>query len=85
MRRRLILAALVALATPALLSAQSGSVLTSAEPFKLGTFEIDGYERIGIVLQDKLIVELDAANRALERNPVYPRIPMPADMRELAG
>ena len=85
MRRVLILAAFVALATPALLSAQSGPVLTSAEPFKLGTFEIDGYERIGIVLQDKLIVELDAANRALERNPVYPSIPMPSDMRELAG
>ena len=84
MRRILILAAFVALA-PALLSAQSGPVLTSAEPFKLGTFEIDGYERIGIVLQDKLIVELDAANRALERNPVYPSIPMPSDMRELAG
>jgi 2-keto-4-pentenoate hydratase/2-oxohepta-3-ene-1,7-dioic acid hydratase in catechol pathway len=85
MRCRLIVAALVALAAPALLSAQSGSVPTSAEPFKLGTFEIDGYERIGIVLQDKLIVELDAANRALERNPVYPRIPMPSEMRELAG
>ena len=85
MRRVLILAAFVALAAPALLSAQSGPVLTSAEPFKLGTFEIDGYDRIGIVLQDKLIVELDAANRALERNPVYPRIAMPSDMRELVG
>ena len=84
MRRVLVLAALVALASPALLGAQ-GPEIASAEPFKLGTFEIDGDERIGIVLQDKLVVDLEAANRVLERDPAYPRVPMPDEMRELIG
>ena len=54
-----------------------------AEPFKVGTFEIDGSPTVGIVLRDSLIVELDAANRALERESSYPQIPLPADMLEL--
>lgn len=59
--------------------------MSSTEPFKLGTFEIAGQgdSRIGIVLRDELVVELNAANRALEGGPDYPAIPMPADMREL--
>ena len=78
----LILAALPLLGTgaPHPLSAQAGS---SAEPFKVGTFEIDGEARVGIVLRDRLIVELNRANAALERSAAYPRIPMPADMLEL--
>jgi 2-keto-4-pentenoate hydratase/2-oxohepta-3-ene-1,7-dioic acid hydratase in catechol pathway len=80
-----ILFVLAALASPVLLSAQRGPDATSAQPFKLGTFEIEGDQRIGIVLQDKLIVELEAANRALERNPAYPRLPMPENMLELIG
>ena len=71
---------MLTLASPAPLLAQ-----TSAEPFKLGTFEIDGGQRVGIVLRDSLIVELDAANRALEGDLSYPMIPMPADMLELIG
>jgi 2-keto-4-pentenoate hydratase/2-oxohepta-3-ene-1,7-dioic acid hydratase in catechol pathway len=67
------------------LSAQDGRALSSAEPFKLGTFEIGDVPRVGIVLRDSLVVELAAANRALERNPAYPRIPMPDDMLELIG
>ena len=85
MRLTLALSVPVALASPALLSAQSGPAASSAEPFKLGTLEIDGYQRVGIVLQDRLVVELDAANRALEGDPAYPGIPMPADMLELIG
>ena len=83
MKRTLLLIALAAFASPALVSAQTA--MTSAEPFKLGTFEIAGQgdSRIGIVLRDELVVELDAANRALEGGPDYPAIPMPADMREL--
>jgi 2-keto-4-pentenoate hydratase/2-oxohepta-3-ene-1,7-dioic acid hydratase in catechol pathway len=85
MRRALVVVALVALVSPAWLSAQGGPSATSAEPFKLGTFEIEGEPRIAIVLQDKLIVELNAANRALERNPAFPRMAMPDEMRELIG
>ena len=83
MKRLLIV--LVTLAIPISLGAQGGPNTTSAEPFKLGTFEIEGEPRIGIVLQDKLVIELNAANRALERNRAYPPIPMPDEMRELVG
>jgi 2-keto-4-pentenoate hydratase/2-oxohepta-3-ene-1,7-dioic acid hydratase in catechol pathway len=51
-----------------------------AEPFKLGTFEIDDEDRVGIVLRDEFVVELSAANRELERNFQYPAIPMPEHM-----
>ena len=54
-----------------------------AEPFKVGTFEIDGSPTVGIVLRDSLVVELNAANLALERDSAYPQIPLPADMLEL--
>jgi 2-keto-4-pentenoate hydratase/2-oxohepta-3-ene-1,7-dioic acid hydratase in catechol pathway len=60
-------------------------VAQSAEPFKLGTFEIQGSPAVGIVLRDSLVAHLDRANVALERNPVYPKIPMPADMLDLIG
>ena len=85
MRITVVFTVLVALTSPALLSAQSGPATTSAEPFKVGTFEIDGVPSVGIVLRDSLIVDFDAANAALESNPAYPMIPMPADMLELIG
>ena len=49
-------------------------------PFKVGTFEIDGVPTVALVLRDSLIVDLEAANRALERSPSYPALPMPIDM-----
>ena len=85
MRRIIIAIALFVVAAPTSAFAQGTSNITSAEPFKLGTFEIEGEPRIGIVLQDKLVVELNAANRSLERNPAYPTLRMPDDMRELIG
>jgi len=54
-----------------------------AEPFKVGTFEIEGSPQVGIVLRDRYVVELARANTALERNASYPAIPLPADMLEL--
>jgi 2-keto-4-pentenoate hydratase/2-oxohepta-3-ene-1,7-dioic acid hydratase in catechol pathway len=83
MRRLAVLISLLSVAAAAALSAQRAPEVTSAQPFKLGTFEIEGEPRIGIVLDDKLIIELNAANRALERNPAYPRLPMPPEMRDL--
>ena len=59
------------LAIPALAWSQS-----IAEPFKVGTFEIDRTPMVGIVLRDSLVVELDAANLALERDSAYPQIPL---------
>ena len=82
MRITLAAAAFFVLASPLSLNAQAP---TSAEPFKVGTFEIDGVPTVGIVLRDSLVVELNAANAVLEMDSSYPAIPMPADMLELIG
>ena len=74
---------LAILAGAAPLPAQTPARTDIAEPFKVGTFEIEGAARVGMVLRDALVVDLGAANRALERDPAYPRIPMPADMLDL--
>jgi 2,4-diketo-3-deoxy-L-fuconate hydrolase len=62
-------------------NAQSDSDILA--PFKLGTFDINGKPQVGIVLRDALVVELDAANEALERKGSVPPVPMPADMISL--
>lgn len=36
-----------------------------AEPFKVGTFEIGKSPKVGLVLRDSLIVDIDAANQAV--------------------
>ncbi len=74
---------LAILAGGAPLPAQTPPRTDIAEPFKVGTFEIGGEARVGMVLRDALVVDIGAANRALERDPAYPRIPMPADMLDL--
>ena len=79
----LAFAAVLAFAAP--LSAQGGPEIEIAEPFKVGTFEIDGAPRVALVLRDALIVDIGEANRDLERNPVYPPVPAPADMIDLIG
>jgi 2-keto-4-pentenoate hydratase/2-oxohepta-3-ene-1,7-dioic acid hydratase in catechol pathway len=80
-----IVMTLVILAGPVPAAAQGDPSITSVEPFKLGTFEINGEQRIGIVLRDELVVELEAANRSLQRDPAYPAVPMPATMIDLIG
>ncbi len=60
-----VLLAVLTLGTPALAAAQGNPAISAAEPFKLGTFEIDGEPQIGIVLRDALVIELNAANRPL--------------------
>jgi 2-keto-4-pentenoate hydratase/2-oxohepta-3-ene-1,7-dioic acid hydratase in catechol pathway len=77
--RRPTLALVLALASAGLhpLAAQLPDI---AEPFKVGTFEIDGEPRVGVVLRDRFVVELEGANRALERSGVYPAVPLPDDM-----
>jgi 2-keto-4-pentenoate hydratase/2-oxohepta-3-ene-1,7-dioic acid hydratase in catechol pathway len=68
------------------LAALSGSALASQEPFKLGTFEHQGDEVLGIVLRDRYVVDLVRANRSLERrNSLWVELPMPDDMRDLIG
>jgi 2-keto-4-pentenoate hydratase/2-oxohepta-3-ene-1,7-dioic acid hydratase in catechol pathway len=67
------------------LFATAGSVYAqdaeSVEPFKVGTFAIDDVPTVGLVMRDdQLIVELTAANRAMELQPQYASMLMPADM-----
>ena len=53
------------------------------EPFKVGTFEIGGEPVVGLVLRDELVVDIAAANAALERDSAYSPMAMPDDMLEL--
>lgn len=79
------LLAILLLLIPGLAFAQSGPLSTSAEPFKLGTFRIAGVPKVGVVLRDQYIVDLEVANRDLETNPIYPRVPIPDNMIDLIG
>ena len=85
MRRLAMLTALAVVVGVGPAAAQGNPAVSSAEPFKLGTFDLGGEPRIGVVLRDTLVVDLMAANRALERDPSYPPIPMPAAMVDLVG
>lgn len=80
MRRVLLIALFAVFGSPFAASAQVPPI---AEPFKVGTFEIEGRAQVGIVLRDQIVVELEAANAALERDSNYPRLPLPADMVDL--
>jgi 2-keto-4-pentenoate hydratase/2-oxohepta-3-ene-1,7-dioic acid hydratase in catechol pathway len=68
--------------TPMQVSAQA---MESAEPFYVGTFEVDGAQMVGLILQDQLAVEIDAANSNLEQDPAFPKMSMPEDMLQLIG
>ena len=62
------------------------SSAAAAELFRLGTFEARGESFLGIVLRDAYAVDLGSANASLERhNRMWVRLPMPEDMKELAG
>ena len=78
---RILATTLLILAIPLPLHAQA--VPEIAEPFKVGTFEIGGTPTVSLVLRDQLVVEVDAANTALQRDPYYARVQAPADMLEL--
>ena len=56
-----------------------------SEPFKLGTFQIDAGPQVGIVVQDRYVIELGRGNDSLQANPAYAPVSMPADMLELIG
>jgi len=77
--RKCVILTVTAFIFPLALYAQTAANETLV-PFKVGTFEIDGIPKVALVLGDRLIVDLEAANRALERSPSYPALPMPDDM-----
>ncbi|MEQ8330392.1 MAG: fumarylacetoacetate hydrolase family protein [Longimicrobiales bacterium] len=78
----LALVTVAGVVTPRLIDAQA---MASVEPFKVGTFEIGGAPTVGVVLRDALIIDLAAANTALEIDPMYPHVNAPPDMLELIG
>src|SRR5688572_15675444 len=78
---RVFLVLLLAILTvPVPGSAQTGSAATSAEPFKVGTFQVGTRQAVGIVLRDRLVVDLNEANAVMEKSRGYPRRAIPADM-----
>ena len=71
-------ATLAIFASPVDVSAQA---MESVEPYKVGTFAINDLPIVGLVMRnDQLIVDLAAANRAMELLPQYSQISMPKDM-----
>jgi 2-keto-4-pentenoate hydratase/2-oxohepta-3-ene-1,7-dioic acid hydratase in catechol pathway len=53
-------------------------------PFKLGTFDVRGQEKVGLVLRDSIVVDIAAANQEYERrNGNAAKVRAPADMKEL--
>ncbi len=55
--------------------------MESVEPFKVGTFAIDDEPTVGLVMRDdQLVVDLAAANRAMELQTQYVPMQMPSDM-----
>jgi len=82
MRSTVLALTLLTLAGAAELNAQA---MESAEPFNVGTFQIGSAPTVGLVLRNALVVDLAAANTALEVDPSYPEIPMPEDMIGLIG
>src|SRR5215204_4565407 len=62
--------------------AASAAAQNAQKPFKLGTFERGGKTFIGVVLDDAKVVDLAAANAALESKGSA-KMAMPADMKEL--
>lgn len=71
-------ATLAFIAGPTDVSAQA---MESVEPFKVGTFAINDIPTVGLVMRDdQLIVELAAANRAMQLSSQYSKISIPDDM-----
>jgi 2-keto-4-pentenoate hydratase/2-oxohepta-3-ene-1,7-dioic acid hydratase in catechol pathway len=85
MRVAAILTVLLTIGRSASLIAQSGAATKPAEPFKVGTFEIQRVPHVGIVLRDSLVVDIKTANLALQTDPAYVNVAMPDNMIDLIG
>jgi 2-keto-4-pentenoate hydratase/2-oxohepta-3-ene-1,7-dioic acid hydratase in catechol pathway len=72
----------------ALILVLAGPVAMGAEPratpFKLGTFQAEGSDYVGLVLRDSVVIDVAAANAQYERtHPEAARLVFPADLREV--
>jgi len=62
----------------------SAAYAAGETPFKLGTFEVKGKEFVGLVLQDKRVLDISVANAAYEKsNAKAAKVVAPRDMKEL--
>jgi len=76
--------ALLAMVASGLLSAPGFAADEGATPFKLGTFRHAGQEFLGLVLDDKRVIDIAKANAELQkRHPAYPKVAVPVDMKDL--
>ncbi len=82
MPRAVVCCLIAVLVTPLIAYGQVGTAAKSAEPFKLGTFMGGTARFVGLVLRDRFVVDLAAANAAMESTKKFPRRAMPADMVE---
>ena len=59
----------------------SAQAMESVEPFKVGTFAINDIPTVGLVVRDdQFVIDLAAANRAMELIPQYSKLSMPENM-----
>ena len=74
----------LAVAASVPLSGQIGAATTSSQPFKLGTFEIEGEQESGSSCRTSSSWSSGRQPRA-RAQPAYPRLPMPDTMLDLIG
>lgn len=75
---------LLACVATACISTVASAAGAGGTPFKLGTFEAKGKEFVGLVLQDKRVLDIAVANAAFEsRNSKAAKVVPPQDMKEL--
>src|SRR5436309_4416127 len=64
--------------------AAGGAEEKQAPPFRLGTFELQGRTFVGQVREDQGVIDIAAADAALEKShPAWPKVKPPADMKDL--
>jgi 2-keto-4-pentenoate hydratase/2-oxohepta-3-ene-1,7-dioic acid hydratase in catechol pathway len=75
------LALLTGLAAAALMTATAAVAQPAPTPFKLGTFERQGRQFVGIVLRESVVIDLAAAHTAITNPPSG--VAAPSDMKDL--
>lgn len=82
MKRSMIVRSAVALA--GMSAVLAGAAEPAGTPFKLGTFQDQGREYVGLVLRDSVVIDVAAANAEYERaNAGQPRLSFPGDLKEV--
>ena len=82
MNDKRFIAPLVALLMTA--STAAAGAEAQATPFKLGTFQAEGRDFVGLVLRDVVVLDIAAANAQYERaNAAAPRLIFPASLNEV--